>query len=85
MPQHIRDVIFDRGNVKRTLTIALVVGSVFFAMNQLGVIIAGHATPLVWVKAVLTYLTPVIVSNLGVLSATRRNAARSDNVLEVKV
>jgi hypothetical protein len=78
-------VVLDRGNVKRTLTIALVVGSVFFAMNQLGVIIAGHATPLVWVKAVLTYLTPLIVSNLGVLSAIRRNAARSDNVLEVKV
>jgi hypothetical protein len=78
-------VVLDRGNLKRTLTIALVVGSVFFAMNQLGVIIAGHATPVVWAKAVLTYLTPLIVSNLGVLSAIRRNAARSDNVLEVKV
>src|SRR5437762_2958804 len=49
--------------------------SAFFAMNQLGVIVAGRATALVWVKATLTYLTPLVVSNVGVLSATRRGAA----------
>ncbi len=41
-------------------------------MNQLGVIVSGHATGLVWLKAALTYLTPLLVSNFGVLSATRR-------------
>jgi hypothetical protein len=41
-------------------------------MNQLGVILAGHATVVVWLKAVLTYLTPLLVSNFGLLSATRR-------------
>jgi hypothetical protein len=65
-------VVFDRANLKRTLTIALVVGTTFFAMNQLSVIVNGHASALVWVKAALTYLTPLVVSNLGVLSATRK-------------
>jgi hypothetical protein len=65
-------VVFDRANLKRTLTIALLVGTTFFAMNQLSVIVNGHASALVWVKAALTYLTPLVVSNLGVLSATRK-------------
>jgi hypothetical protein len=41
-------------------------------MNQLGVILDGHATVVVWFKAALTYLTPLLVSNFGLLSATRR-------------
>ena len=65
-------VVFDRANLKRTLTIALVVGTTFFVMNQLSDIVNGHASALVWVKAALTYLTPLAVSNLGVLSATRK-------------
>jgi len=67
-------VVFDRANLKRTLTIALIVGTTFFGMNQLGVIVAGHASALVWAKVALTYLTPLVVSNLGVLSATRKNS-----------
>jgi hypothetical protein len=65
-------IVLERANVKRTVTIALVVGTAFFVMNQLGIILAGQATTLVWVKAALTYLTPLVVSNLGVLSANRR-------------
>ena len=60
-------------HLKRTLSVMVVVGSAFFAMNQLGVILAGRASALVWVKAVLTYLTPLLVSNFGLLSATRRS------------
>ena len=59
-------------HLKRTLSVALVVGTAFFTMNQLGVILDGRATALVWAKAVLTYLTPLLVSNFGLLSATRR-------------
>jgi hypothetical protein len=62
--------------LKRTVSIMLVVGTAFFAMNQLGVILAGRATAVVWVKAVLTYLTPLVVSNFGLLSATHRAADR---------
>ena len=61
-------------HLKRTMSVALIVGTAFFVMNQLGVILDGRATALVWVKAVLTYLTPLLVSNFGLLSATRRTA-----------
>ena len=54
------------------MIIALVVGTVFFAMNQLSVVLAGRATSLVWFKAALTYVTPLCVSSIGALSATRR-------------
>ena len=54
------------------LRIALIVGTAFVSMNQLGIILAGQATALVWFKAGLTYLTPLFVSNISVLSATRR-------------
>ena len=60
--------------LKRTVPVMLVVGTAFFAMNQLGVILAGRATASIWVKAALTYLTPLLVSNVGLLSATRRSA-----------
>ncbi|MGH2382342.1 MAG: nitrate/nitrite transporter NrtS [Candidatus Limnocylindria bacterium] len=61
-------------NLKRTITIALVIGTSFVAMNQLGVILSGDATLIVWLKAGLTYLTPFCVSNVGMLSATHRRA-----------
>jgi hypothetical protein len=48
------------------------VGTVFFAMNQLGTVLAGRATALVWLKVALTYLTPLCVSNSGIASATHR-------------
>jgi hypothetical protein len=41
-------------------------------LNQLGAILSGHATTLVWLKVALTCLTPLVVSNFGVLSATHR-------------
>jgi len=62
-------------HLKRTVLITLTVGTVFFAMNQLGVILDGQATAAVWIKAAMTYLTPLLVSNFGIVSATRRNAA----------
>ena len=82
--QDIPDVVLAPRNLRKTGSIALIVGSVFFAMNQLGIILAGHATGLVWFKAALTYMTPLLVSNYGVLSATRRPAdpssvVRTDN------
>jgi len=61
------------------MSVALIVGTAFFVMNQLGVILDGRATALVWVKAALTYLTPLLVSNFGVLSATRRTAIHPTN------
>ena len=66
-------------HLKRTLSVALVVGTAFFTMNQLGVILDGRGTALVWVKAALTYLTPLVVSNFGVLAATRQTETHPTN------
>jgi len=66
-------VVSTRRTLLRTASTALIVGTTFFAMNQLNVIIAGQATTAVWLKSALTYLTPLVVSNVGVLSATRRH------------
>lgn len=70
-------VMADPHHLKRTMTIALIVGSTFFAMNQFSIVVAGHANATIWVKVALTYLTPLLVSNFGVLSATRRVAAHN--------
>ena len=66
-------------HLKRTMSVALIVGTAFFVMNQLGVILDGRATALVWVKAALTYLTPLLVSNFGVLAATRQTETHPTN------
>lgn len=71
-PREIPVVVLAPQHLRKTVSVALIVGSAFVAMNQLGVILSGHATGLVWLKAALTYLTPLVVSNYGVLSATRR-------------
>jgi hypothetical protein len=63
-----------RKHLRATTRIALVVGTVLFAINQLDVVLGGRATTVTWVKSVATYCVPFIVSNLGVLTATRRRS-----------
>ena len=58
----------------KTLRIALIFGSILFAINHLDEVLSGHATSAVWIKGALTYLVPFCVSNLGVLVASRRRA-----------
>lgn len=58
--------------------IALVVGTLLFCINQLDVVIRGDATTVVWLKTALTYVVPFVVSNLGVLTGTRRRADLSE-------
>lgn len=65
-------IVLHRPHLKRTLTIALVVGTMLFCINQLDVVVHGGATRVVWLKAALTYAVPFVVSNLGVLTASRR-------------
>jgi hypothetical protein len=65
-------VITRPSNLKRTLTIAFVVGTVFFFMNQFRLVLSGQATTVVWLKIAMTYLTPVCVSNFGIAAATHR-------------
>lgn len=60
-------------HLRKTIFIALIVGTVLFTINQLDVVLAGKATPMVWLKTGLTYFVPFCVSNWGVLVATRRD------------
>jgi hypothetical protein len=64
-------VVGCRRHLKRTVTSALCVGTLFFTMNQLPMILAAQATALTWFKAAITYLTPFCMANLGILTATR--------------
>ena len=63
-------VVAYRPHLFRTIRIALIVGTILFVINQLDVIVRGHATPFVWFKVALTYCVPFCVSNLGILVAT---------------
>jgi hypothetical protein len=65
-------VVFYPLYLKNTVTIALVVGTLLFAINQLDVVVRGDATAVVWVKVTVTYLVPFCVSSAGVLVASRR-------------
>jgi hypothetical protein len=57
-------------HLRKTVTIALVVGTILFVINQLDVVLRGDASTIVWVKSAITYLVPFCVSNAGVLVAT---------------
>jgi hypothetical protein len=63
-------VITFRPHLRKTVRVALLIGTVIFAINQLDVVVAGNATTSTYVKAALTYLVPFGVSNYGILLAT---------------
>lgn len=60
-----------REHLRRTVFIAVVVGTLLTAINLGDVIVDGRATSGTLVRAVLNYLVPFAVSNLGLLSARR--------------
>lgn len=61
-----------RGTLRRTLKIALVVGTLLSLINQGDVILAGSVDALTWLRVVANYVIPWAVSTLGFLSATGR-------------
>lgn len=61
-------------NLALSLIVAVVVGTLLFAINQLDLLMGGEAGPRIWVKAGLTYLVPFLVSNYGLLLGTRRRS-----------
>jgi hypothetical protein len=63
-----------REHLRRTLRIALVVGIVLTAINQLDVILRGDATLATWIKCGLNFAVPFVVSNLGLLSGRASHA-----------
>ena len=63
-------------HLRRTLTIALVVGTILSLINQSDVVIGGDATTGTWIKVGLNYCVPFIVSNLGLLAGKRAERDR---------
>ncbi len=63
-------------HLRRTASVALVVGTILFAINHLDEVLRGQATRVIWVKGAVTYLVPFCVSNIGVLVGTRRPRQR---------
>jgi len=61
----------QRRNLRRTIRIALVVGVVLTLINQGTVIADGHATTATWLRCLLNFVVPFLVSNAGMLSARR--------------
>ncbi len=55
-------------HLRRTATIALVVGLTITIVNQGDVILGGDASAGTWFKAGLNFMIPFIVSNLGLLA-----------------
>lgn len=56
-------------HLRRTGSIALVVGTWLTVVNQGGAILAVHLSVGLWVKIALNYLTPFVVANLGLMSS----------------
>jgi len=70
-------ICFKREHLRRTLRIALVVGTILTLINQLDVILKGDAGTLTWIKAGLNYCVQFIVSNLGLLAGKRADDERA--------
>jgi hypothetical protein len=70
-------IVFRRDHLRRTVKIALVVGTILTLINQLDVILKGDATTITWLKCALNYCVPFIVSNLGLLAGKRAEMDRA--------
>ncbi len=70
----IGSVVLYPSYLKKTLRIALIVGTILFLINHLDEVLRGQATYAVWIKGAATYLVPFAVANMGVLIAARRQS-----------
>jgi hypothetical protein len=57
--------VFSRSALRKTIPIALVVGTVLSLINQLQVILGGDATVMTWVRIGMNFVIPFIVSSAG--------------------
>ncbi len=69
-------IVFLREHLRRTVRIALVVGTILTLINQADVIVGGDAKTLTWIKVGLNFCVPFIVSNLGLLAGKRAEVER---------
>lgn len=69
-------IVMRPEHLRRTIKIALVVGTILFLINQADVVLRGDATTTTWLKVGLSYCVPFVVSNLGLLAGKRAEAER---------
>jgi len=69
--------------VRRSIVIALIVGSAIIALNQGDVLLAGAVTPRVWVKVLVTPCIPFCVSLFGAYAAYWSAAAAQQKAAEI--
>lgn len=65
---------FAPRTLRKTIKIALVVGTLLSLINQGSVIFGGDATVATWIRVGMNYIVPFCVSSIGFLSATRRRS-----------
>ena len=61
--------------LRKTLRIALIVGTLLSLINQGHVVAAGEASAVTWIRVLANYLIPWVVSSIGFLSASRSGSA----------
>ena len=71
------ETILHRPHLRRTATIAVLVGTWLTIFNQGDVIVGGTASTLLVVKICLNYVSPFIVANLGLLSSERAKRSKA--------
>lgn len=69
-------VALTRANLRATMTVAAVVGTILLVINHLDAVLEGRIDIGLLLKVVLTYIVPFLVCNYGVLTATRRSRAK---------
>ena len=67
--------------LRRTVVIALVVGTILFTINHIDEVITHHTSRAMWIKGAITYLVPFAVSNMGLLVGARRRKLNPHNSL----
>jgi len=72
--------VLHPAHLRRTVAIALVVGTLLTLANQGDVLLAGQATAATALKVAANYLTPFVVSNLGLLSGRPAPLATGDAI-----
>ena len=68
-------MMFRRSTLRKTIRIALIVGTILSTINQGYLIWGGRANYVTWIRVVANYIVPFCVSSTGFLTATHRRTA----------
>jgi hypothetical protein len=71
-PREASALVFRRTTLRRTVDIALLVGTTLSLINQGTLIIGAAADVTTWLRVLANYIVPFCVSSAGFLSATKK-------------